>query len=290
MPYNIQVLSYLIGSFTEMVATFGDTPNTAKCFKNQAVGLVRINQLAQKDLNFVLKLLDIKESNQFDWKKVQQRVTMFNSAMNIMLNTEASIRPMAAYELKQTKQINAFVYERLCEVWEIPKYDNVLPTLNPKKDDKGFSFGNLTGMIPTTDIEGSWTHLIKLYGDKYLRIRNPNAVCSGDPLYLQCLVKNIKNKEAKNILDHIRMGTPFEIVEEKTESDGCHTSHSYTRVAQADELAHSLDFNNIDFDSSEKKPIKRSTTRDTSEKKAISYSATFDSCSLGKRVGSWDRC
>lgn len=290
MTHNIQVLSYLIGSFTEMVATFGDTPNTAKCFKNQAIGLVRINQLSQKDLNFVLKLLDIKESNQFDWSKVQQRVTMFNSAMNIMLNTEATIRPMAAYELKQTKQINAFVYERLCEVWEIPKYDNVLPTPSPKKDDKGFSFGNLTGMIPATDIGVSWKQLIKLYGDKYLRIKNPNAVCSGDPLYLQCLVKNIKNKEAKSILEHIRMGTPFEIVEERTDSDGCHTSYHYTRVVQADEMAHSLDFNNIDFDSSEKKSIKRSTTRDISEKKTISYSATFDSCSSGNIGGSWNRC
>lgn len=277
MAYNIQVLSYLIGSFTEMVATFGDTPNTAKCFKNQAVGLVRINQLSQKDLNFVLKLLDIKDSNQFDWKKIQQRVTMFNSAMNIMLNTEASIKPMVAYELKQTKQINAFVYERLCEVWEVPKYDNVLPTPNPRKDDKGFSFGNLTGMLSTTNIDVSWTQFIKLYGDKYLRIKNPSAVCSGDPLYLQCLVKNIKNKEAKSILEHIRMGVPFEIVEGKAVSDGCHTLHyRYTRVVQADEMAHSLDFNNIDFDSS--------------EKKAINNSATFDCCTNGNKGGSWNRC
>ena len=277
MAYNIQVLSYLIGSFTEMVATFGDTPNTAKCFKNQAVGLVRINQLSQKDLNFVLKLLDIKESNQFDWKKIQQWVTMFNSAMNIMLNTEASIRPMAAYELKQTKQINAFVYERLCEVWGIPKYDNVLPTPKPRKGDKGLSFGNLMGMLSTTDIDVSWTQFIKLYGDKYLRIKNPNAVCSGDPLYLQCLVKNIKNKEAKSILEHIRMGVPFEIVEGEPVSDGCHTSYyRYKRVVQADEMAHSLDFNNIDFDSS--------------EKKATNNSATFDSCTTGNKCGSWNRC
>ncbi len=290
MTYNIQVLSYLIGSFTEMVVTFGDIPDTAKCFKNQAVGLVRINQLSQKDLKFVLKLLDIKESNQFDWKKIQQRVTMFNSAMNIMLDTEASIRPMAAYELKQTKQINAFVYEHLCEVWEIPKYDNVLPATKPKKDNKGFSFGNLTGMIPTTDNEVSWEQLIKLYGDKYLRIKNPNAVCSGDPLYLQCLVKNIKNKEAKSILEHIRTGTPFEIAEKITDSDGCHTSYHYTRVVQADEMAHSLDFNNIDFDSSEKKSIKPSVTRDISEKKTINYSATFDSCTSGNIDGSWNRC
>ena len=252
MKYNIQVLSYLIGSFTEMVDTFGDTPDTVKCFKNQAVGLVRINQLSQKDLNFVLKLLDIKESNQFDWKKIQQRVTMFNSAMNIMLNTEASIRPMAAYELKQTKQINAFVYERLCEVWEIPKYENVLPTPNSRKDSRGFSFGNLTGVLPTMDMGVSWTLFIKLHGDKYLRIKNPNACCSGDPLYFKCLVKNINKEEAQSILESIRMGTPFEIVEEQTSSDGCHTSYFYQRAVQADEMAHSLDFNNLNFESGEK--------------------------------------
>ena len=36
---------------------------------------------------------------------------MFNAAMTALLPIESSTRPIAAYELKLTKQINAFVYD-----------------------------------------------------------------------------------------------------------------------------------------------------------------------------------
>ena len=37
---------------------------------------------------------------------------MFNSAMNALLFIESTTRPIAAYELKLTNQINDFVYDK----------------------------------------------------------------------------------------------------------------------------------------------------------------------------------
>ncbi|MBR4314205.1 MAG: hypothetical protein IKP66_04770 [Lachnospiraceae bacterium] len=265
MKYNIQVLSYLIGSFTEMVNTFGDTPNTAKCFKTQATGLVKINQISQRDLKFVLTLLDILDSNQFDWQKIQQRIAMFNSAMNALLFIESTTRPIAAYELKLTNQINDFVYDKLCEVWEIPKYDNKTLLQTPKNNSRnGVQFGVLNSSNVPNESKAvhispnsvyvpnkskvTWEYFWMRFADKYIRVENPNAVCSGDPFYLMCKVKNITTKEAKDIVDIIRSGGSFEVVEGVESGDPCRGGGLiYRRVPMADDMAHSLDFNNIDI-------------------------------------------
>jgi hypothetical protein len=264
MKYNIQVLSYLIGSFTEMVNTFGDTPNTAKCFKNQAVGLVKINQISQRDLKFVLTLLDILDSNQFDWQKIQQRIAMFNSAMNALMFIESSTRPIAAYELKLTNQINAFVYDKLCEVWDIPKYDNKNLLKTPENTSRNrVQFGVLNSNVPNkptavhispnsvyvpNESNVTWEQFLLRFAEKYIRVENPNAVCSSDPFYLMCKVKNITTKEAKDIVDIIRLGGIFEVVEGVESGDPCRGgSLIYRRVPMANDIAHTLDFNNIDI-------------------------------------------
>jgi hypothetical protein len=94
----------------------------------------------------------------------------------------------------------------------------------------------------------TWEQFVIRFAEKYIRVQNPNAVCSGDPFYLMCKVKNITTKEAKNIVDIIRFGGSFEVVEEKESGDPCRGgSVIYRRVPMADDIAHSLNFNNIEI-------------------------------------------
>ena len=82
--YNIKVLSYLIGSYNKMLASFGESSKTVKVFREQVLGLVNIGQVSQTDVNLVFSIIGMANTDSVKFDISKKMISSFILAMNYM--------------------------------------------------------------------------------------------------------------------------------------------------------------------------------------------------------------
>jgi hypothetical protein len=221
MKHNIQALSFLIGSFRDIVSSFGENSKSVEFYKRQVKGLESIGQISVYDVQLVEELVGMKNTDSVKWDIANKKLKQFINAMNALneITSEEGINSIL-YILEKQGEISETVGDLVREVYGVTKKD-VLSSRNTSKK----SFGTLqyTGAEPNsikskdnsrqvcvadnrtsdlvTDTDVNYAdyckslfHKMKIEIDKKksatnssaeacIQIKNKEAVCSGDPFY-----------------------------------------------------------------------------------------------------------
>ena len=101
MKNNISMLSFLIGSYNEMIKNFGENDKTNKFFINQLSGLIAIHQVNISDANIICSVIGLKKDNtNFNWENSKKNIQMFIDTMGIL----------EKYKDIQTKEMTLFMF------------------------------------------------------------------------------------------------------------------------------------------------------------------------------------
>ena len=271
--YNLDALSFLIGSFKDTVNTIGQNRKTLEFFTRQTQGLMNIGQIRYDEVSIIEQLIeplistnDTSVQNQ-RWSLVLERVDMFTNAVNnIMAYNNEAMWAMVLNEMKHSKEIDATVLKLVCEVFEI---DQAL--ISQKKANKNTG---AFGQIPTagkvnTGIHPVNQHVIMVleniqrkYNNVYLRVANPDRACSGDPIYfttlLESVIKVLKDNKktantaynARSALKYLKAGQRnYAIVSRSKDTDPCGHSINYDIITDATIMCQNLiDWTAIELD------------------------------------------
>lgn len=253
--YNIKVLSYLIGSYNKMLASFGESSKTVKVFREQVLGLVNIGQVGQKDVDLVFSIIGMTNTDSVKFDISKKMISSFILAMNYMetYKDDKNTQYIALKELKAQKKIGQKIYDIVLDIYG-------LKSLNTPKREIKDNFGKIqtpqnqrspkstqkTGTSESVDIDNikDWDDFIRLckecrvaIDDLYFQVSNPYACCSHDvSSYYKPVLHVIQyfllgtTNEFMKLLKH--QATSFQIVlREEDAGDGCHSSYRYENQA-----------------------------------------------------------
>lgn len=83
--YDIQAIQFLIASFNSIVKEVGKTDSSVRLFKRQSDGLCSLGKVSKNDVEFVYRLLGMKNTNSLKWEISLNRLKIFTDAMNYMI-------------------------------------------------------------------------------------------------------------------------------------------------------------------------------------------------------------
>lgn len=83
--YDIQAIQFLIASFNSTVKEVGKTDSSVRLFKRQSDGLCSLGKVSKDDVEFVYRLLGMKNTNSLKWEISLNRLKIFTDAMNYMI-------------------------------------------------------------------------------------------------------------------------------------------------------------------------------------------------------------
>lgn len=149
--YNVQQISFLIGSFRQVVQSFGKDSKTVEFFRGQTDGLVSLGQLNAVDANFVYRLLGMESTNAVKWDITDKRLNEFNTCMNYLIQANNSDQLMKIVTILKNKGLLTSVsYSYIQEIYglkdidsyDLPKQQDVFGRLNTTiKDNIRPGFG-----------------------------------------------------------------------------------------------------------------------------------------------------
>lgn len=123
--YDIQAIQFLIASFNSIVKEAGKTDSSVRLFKRQSDGLCSLGKVSKNDVEFVYRLLGMKNTNSLKWEISLNRLKIFTDAMNYMICCKTpQQRRDCLNQLKDSEAIDSTVYNYIAEIYglkEIPK-------------------------------------------------------------------------------------------------------------------------------------------------------------------------
>lgn len=265
--YNLQTISFLIGSLNSVTTNFGKNSKSIEFFKQQVNALVNIGTVRAVDAEFVYKLVGMENTDAVKWEITTPRINEFIDCMNYLYNMTFRSNTEIMDILIQLKNNNIMtdktekyieeLYDVQSNTAKLPTKGKGFGTINTKlgqdKQDKsncginpGSELGRLMGIV--LDI----TQKYKANGNitPCIRIKNTEAVCSCDPAYHYIELKYNSNANLLNILKYtfkISKDTTTIVLREVV-SDGCHTSRQYTLSKEYNKLFEKLDFDKLRYE------------------------------------------
>lgn len=247
--YNIPTLSFLLGSYTGMLSSFGRTPKTVEFFRNQVNGLINIQQVSKLDAQLIFDIIGMQNTDNVKWEKSANKINMFIQAMNLMetYSNNEQVQALKLVEMLKSGSITEDIYQKILNIYNL---DIVTTEDKPLNN----TFGVLQKIKPNGCVNYSvdnpeWKEFVKKYGNYYYEVRNPDAVCSCDIFYYHCkvseLLSPILNKGRNRVLELLISGSDFDICEADVHDDGCHTSTTYRKHYAA--TAEAKKFNYYNF-------------------------------------------
>lgn len=239
IEYNLEALSFLIGSLKEVMNTFGKTEGSLKFYKGQVDGLMSLGQVGYREVEIINTLIQplIKDNEQNlskKWDLVDSRIEQFIDAVNKIMSFDTRTAwTIVVSQMKRNGKIDTTVCKLLCDIFGIDISQTAI-----KERSNTYKFGQMPSKMKVEnnnkevknkicEILTKINNMNNINDDKYIKIKNPNALCSGDPLYLYISIDNaIKNiKEMKtpaglgtSIMSLVD-GQPYEIVAKRTAHD-----------------------------------------------------------------------
>ena len=123
--YNVEAIQFLIASFNSVIKAMGKTDKAVAFFKSQVDNLQTVSQIKYPDIDFVYRLLGMKNTNAVKWDITVVRLDKFTRAMNYMICCKTSQqRRDCLNQLKDSEAIDSTVYNYIAEIYglkEIPK-------------------------------------------------------------------------------------------------------------------------------------------------------------------------
>ena len=238
--YNVQTLSFLIGSFNQMKNTFGENNKTVGFFRSQVEGLIDIKQVNIVDAYLVFELIGMSNTDNVKWETSNKRIQMFITAMNQMLTVpDDNVKVYLLDNLLTKNVITQEIFKIIVSVFDLKPIENKGPS-------KNISFGVLKHAEPLSKVENNldmkqkWNKVLSMCGENYkVRVKNMGAVCSCDRHYFYISVDNFIDS---NLLDSVIKGATFDIGYETETGDPCHPSVRFNTNTTVTELARKIDF------------------------------------------------
>lgn len=123
--YNVEAIQFLIASFNSVIKAMGKTDKAVAFFKSQVDNLQTVSQIKYPDIDFVYRLLGMKNTNAVKWDITIARLDKFTKAMNYMICCKTpQQRRECLNQLKDSEAIDSTVYNYIAEIYglkEIPK-------------------------------------------------------------------------------------------------------------------------------------------------------------------------
>ena len=241
MEYNIKTLGFLIGSFNQMVSTFGESSKTVEFFRNQVMGLVDIGQVNLSDASLVFSIIGMTNTNSVKWDKAKNKIKSFMLGMNKLCSI--SNKNVQAYVLDELN-ISDEIKEYIKDIFNLKGIDNT---------NKGLKEENNFGVLKSVKLTNNkakfsgnsldlWKFILsKATNEHNLRVKNPNAVCSGDPYYLYCPVLELKSSFLKVLCN----SDSAEIGIKTIHDDGCHRTTNFVVDIELTNVVREINFNEI---------------------------------------------
>lgn len=172
--YNVEAIQFLIASFNGVIKAMGKTDKAVAFFKSQVDNLQTVSQIKYPDIDFVYRLLGMKNTNAVKWDITIVRLDKFTRAMNYMICCKTpQQRRDCLNQLKDSEAIDSTVYSYIAEIYglkEIPK---------KKLDDfKTSEFGRFGQFSTDTKLKNNRDskYDAEAEGDKKIKFTNSEAV------------------------------------------------------------------------------------------------------------------
>lgn len=215
MKNNISMLSFLIGSYNEMIKNFGENDKTNNFFINQLSGLIAIHQVNISDANIICSVIGLKKDNtNFNWENSKKNIQMFIDTMGILEKyKDIQTKEMTLFMFYKENKINENIFKTIAKVYDldIDQYLHPIPTNNVSSNfgkldnNSDVLLSKITSEVKTTNEFAKWREFLRKYkkeGFSYY-IKNPNAVCSCDKTWYTIPFNEIINTiNDKNVIDN----------------------------------------------------------------------------------------
>ena len=172
--YNVEAIQFLIASFNSVIKAMGKTDKAVAFFKSQVDNLQTVSQIKYPDIDFVYRLLGMKNTNAVKWDITIVRLDKFTRAMNYMICCKTpQQRRDCLNQLKDSEAIDSTVYNYIAEIYglkEIPK---------KKLDDfKTSEFGRFGQFSTDTKLKNNRNskYVAEVEDDKKIKFTDSEAV------------------------------------------------------------------------------------------------------------------
>lgn len=170
--YNVEAIQFLIASFNSVIKAMGKTDKAVAFFKSQVDNLQTVSQIKYPDIDFVYRLLGMKNTNAVKWDITLVRLDKFTKAMNYMICCKThQQRRDCLNQLKDSEAIDSTVYNYIAEIYglkEIPK---------KKLDDfKTSEFGRFGQFSTDTKLKNDRNSKYVAEDDKKIKSADSEAV------------------------------------------------------------------------------------------------------------------
>ena len=238
--YNIQTVSFLIGSLNNVVQTFGSNSKSVAFYKQQVNSLVNIGQVSGADANFVFRLTGMENTDAVKWDLMTPRLDEFINCMNYLCNVELNsnekiLNMMMALRTNEVMTDKSEKYIR--ELYGLESNQATLPL-------KGNAFGTINVIQNPVDSRKTnamnevdkFIELLMTAARKNkasnatpcLRIKNLEAVCSCDVSYYTIEIGGNSQKLLKELIKYTnKLNSLVFMSASIVKSDGCSSYISY---------------------------------------------------------------
>lgn len=237
--YNLNELSFLIGSFRDVINTFGENNKSVDFYKRQAIGLANIGQVQVESINLVNRVVGMENTNSVKWDSAKANLEQFilgiENTMNIETDAEKKITIAMMFK---NGTINDRTRKLINEVYGIESIE-----IKPVASSGSF------GKLPT----GAYDNKILLHGlaasklsnlqtklgttkELHIRVKNTGAICSGDPYYYDDTVDNVikclnnKNYKGNKVIEQLHAGGDWTVGYIKDNPDPCRGGVTYNAL------------------------------------------------------------
>lgn len=137
--YNVNNISNLIGQFKSVIKTYGKSENAVRLYKEHNRNLVNTGDIQQQELDFVYRLLGMRNTDVVKWGITLTRLNSFIGAMNYMICCSESQRQDCLRKLIEAGKINNTVRDYIVELYGLNLSDSK-PTLDSYKNSSYGTF------------------------------------------------------------------------------------------------------------------------------------------------------
>lgn len=229
--YNIETLSFLIGSFRDIIQSFGQNSKSVEFYKRQVGQLVNIGQVCQYDADLVEELVGMRNTDAVKWDKATEKIEQFIKSIDSTYSIKDNLKRVIMLEqFEREGYISKSVKETVYRVYNIDikgitnEINNAktigfgeIPS-NKKQNTKKKEESRKSNKPTVSSIEKQLTMLRIVAGSNdIIRVRNTEAVCSADPTYFRCKIIDIE--KSLHILSELANGCEYEV--------GCYKKYRY---------------------------------------------------------------
>ena len=236
---NIETLSFLIASFNDVINSFGSNKKSVDFYRNQMQNLVSIGQVDSNSAEIVSVLINFSYVGDPDkWRVELSKIEFFTAMMDLIISNGNNKETVESIILKEEGDANTTKEQKkvLNIIRKIFYIKNRVPENYEMQRKSHFGTMQFRGSTPNNSIQ----NILLLAGNyNKVRVKNLNAVCSGDPTWFYYNLDERffeSTKELNKISKDIDKGAEIQVVKENSVSDGCSIHRSYEVNKEASDV------------------------------------------------------